>query len=190
MEKNSTVKSIRLTDDTLNKIEKISEKIFKNEGKELNTSDIMRYAIDFTFSNQYKPNLDGEEILELMKDYIKVAYFSNYSPYVNAKTFTLNKGNVEKLKETLSAVEDVYSEFEYEEVKELGLLFSEDEPITLAELLRFEYRLMPETFLKFMGVKEEEYMLLSDKELANLIAKKIKNEEFKSRAKMMFIIDL
>ena len=190
MEKSSTVKSIRLTNETLTKIEKIIEKTFKKEGKELNTSDVIRYAIDFTFSNQYKVNLDEEDILELMKDYIKVTYFRNSLPYVGAKNIELNKANVTKLEETLYAVEEVYREFEYKEVKELGLLFNEEEPITFVDLLRFEYRLMPETFLKFMGVKEEEYMSLSDKELANFIAKKMKNEEFKSRAIAMFTIDL
>ncbi|MED1085486.1 hypothetical protein [Bacillus mycoides] len=190
MENNSRLVSLRISEEIIKMISEIRNKLYKKEEKELNTSDILRYSIEFTFYNMNKQNMDWEDFMELMKAYIKTAYFNRYTPQIYEHSPSLNRQNVELLDNILYAVEQMAEEYETEEVKELNLLYSGDETMTLAQLLRFRHRLMPETFLNFMGVVHEEYVHLSNSDLANFIEKKLRDNNFKERAKVMFNIDL
>lgn len=182
--------SLRITDETNTKIEKIMKLMQDKEGKDVNTSDVLRHSVDLAFTSLTRNLVDQQEFLELMKGYIKAAYFRIYNPIINTDSYILNRSNVDKLEFILDSIEDLYSEYDFNEVRELGLLFDEENSITIAELIRFKYRLLPETFLSFMGVSEDEYLRLSDTELANLLAKKLLDESFKTRAQIMFNIDL
>jgi hypothetical protein len=194
MENNSKLISLRTSEDIAKMINEIGRKVYKREEKELNTSEILRYCIEFTFQNMYKQNMDWKDFMGLMKAYIKTAYFRSYTPQIYQTKPEFNKHNVELLDDILSAIERVGEEYEPEEVKEINMLYSvdgEDEPIAfLSQLLRFKHRLMPETFLGFMGVDEEEYAHLSVDELAKFVEGKLRDNSFKERANAMFGMNL
>ncbi|MGY0654125.1 hypothetical protein ACW6U8_05345 [Bacillus subtilis] len=194
MENSSKLISLRTSEDIAKMINEIGRKVYKREEKELNTSEILRYCIEFTFQNMYKQNMDCEDFMELMKAYIKTAYFQSYTPQIYRAKPELNKQNVELLDDILSAIERVGEEYEPEEVKEINMLYNMDcegEPIKfLSQLLRFQHRLMPETFLEFMDVDREEYAHLSLDELAKLVEEKLRDSSFKERANAMFSMNL
>jgi len=194
MENNTKLISLRTSEDIMKMIHEIGSKISKKEEKELNISETLRFCIEFTFQNLYKQNMDWEEFMELMKAYIKIAYFQSYTPQIYQAKPELNKHNLELLENILYAIERVGEENEPDEVKEINMLYrvdGEDEPIAfLSQLLRFKHRLMPETFLNFMGVDEEEYIHLSLDEIAKFVEERLRDNSFKERANAMFSMNL
>lgn len=193
MDTTSNLISLRISEEISNQIEEIGKMIYEKEGKELNTSDIIRHCIKFTSKNMYKQSLDWEEFMNLMKAYIKVAYFQSYNQTIYSAKPELNKTNVELLEDILYEVNRVGEEYEPEEIEEVNILCDIDEPEPiqfLSQLLRFKHRLMPEIFLSFMGVDNEEFDHLSIDELAKLVEEKLRDDTFKDSANAMFNMKL
>jgi len=167
--------SFRCDEKTWALLENIKIEIF--DDKEMSNSEILRYALDFLYTNYSKENFDWDEFLEMMFSYIKAAFLlaqrTDYN-YLDSIEYMIN---------------DLIEEHTLEEIKEVASLYNEEEPITVAKIIRFKNRLTPITFLKQMGVWESVYEKLSDDEIAELIMLKFTQEEFKKEAKRLFHID-
>ncbi|MED3822086.1 hypothetical protein [Priestia aryabhattai] len=186
-----------LSQETLTMVNDIGSQLTQYKGKKFNTLDeVVRYCVSDTFKNMHTKKLQDEEFLDLTLNYITVLYCDSYLPdytdntYENAKMYSLVRKFIENLRTIHYDFEETYREFNSEEVAEVGLLVNENQPITLGDLIRFKHRLLPEIFLKSIGVKEEEYCNLSNNMLVNLIIEKLKDERFSNRAKKLFSIDL
>ncbi|MFK5709834.1 hypothetical protein [Lysinibacillus boronitolerans] len=166
--------SFRTDEITTQKMEKIKERVF--EGREVSNALILRTAIDFLHDNYGKGLSDTEDVFEVVKAYVKVTY--------------LNKPRVDfgALDDFIYDLRQVYDEQDIEETLEIAKLYDDENPITLAQLIRFNDRKLPETFLRIMEVVEEEYIELSDDMLADFLLTKFSDEEFKIKAKRLFKI--
>jgi hypothetical protein len=177
MENSPKTISFRTDENTFSKLEKLKNEIFKDA--EMSNSEVLRHSVDFLASNYKKEILDWEEFLGMAKSYVIAAFLIASN----------NNDDFKILSNLLLAIERVNDEFEPEEVKELGSLYDEDEPITVARLIRFKHKSTPTTFLEKMGIPEEDYKELSDDELADFILEKFKDEEFKEEARLLFLIE-
>ena len=164
--------SFRTDEVTSEKMEKIKKLVF--EGRDVSNALILRTAIDFLHDNYGKGMSDTEDTFELVKAYITTAFLK--AP----------QWKVEELNNVLWAVQHVYEEHLQEETEEIARLFNMDEPITVARLVRFKSREVPETFLRIMGIDEEEYSGLSHDELADLLLNKFSEDSFRKKAKTLF----
>jgi hypothetical protein len=176
MENSPKTISFRADDNTFSKLEKLKSEIFKNE--EMSNSEVLRHAVDFLASNYKKEILDLNDFLGMAKSYVTTAFLLASD----------NNADIKILSDLLFAIDRVDEEFNPEEVKELGSLYNEDEPITVARLIRFKHKSTPITFLGKMGIPEEDYQELSDDELADFILEKFKDKEFKEQARLLFLI--
>lgn len=166
--------SFRADELTSQKMEKIKDLVF--EGREVSNALILRTAIDFLHENYGKGITDSQGTLEVVKAYITAAF-------LNADTV-----NFDTLDNILFAVEQVQEEQYQEETEEIASLYNDENPITIGKLVRFKHRIAPETFLRIMGIDEEDYSNLSDDELADFLLKKFTEEKFRADAKRLFRI--
>ncbi|WP_422659063.1 hypothetical protein ACK8P5_00495 [Paenibacillus sp. EC2-1] len=175
MENASKTISFRADEETLEKMEQLKKNLFKN--CELSNSELLRYSLNYLDSHYGKRMADTEKMYELVKSYIKAVF--------------LNASRVEfgMLDDILYALEDVYAEYYVEEIEELGKLYDELEPITVAQLVRFKHKSIALIFLRIMGEDVEELESISDDDLANFLLKKFSEEVFKKEAKRLFHID-
>lgn len=167
--------SFRADEETFEKIEQLKKNLF--EGRETSNSEVLRYAINYLENHYGRGIADTDKFLDLVKSYIKAAFLNDPSL------------NFSGINEVLNAVEVAYEEHYVEEIEEIGKLYNEEEPITVAQLVRFKHKTVPLNFLKNMGVDEEEIKDLSNDDLADLLLKKFSEEEFKKKAKTKFHID-
>lgn len=167
--------SFRTDEITSQKMEKIKELVF--EGRDVSNALILRTAVDFLHDNYGKGITDVQDTFEVVKAYITVAFLIED---------TVDFG---KLDYMLYAVERVHEEQYQEETEEIARLYNDENPITIGKLIRFKNRIVPETFLRIMGIDEEVYSNLSEDELADLLLKKFTEEEFRADAKRLFHIE-
>lgn len=167
--------SFRTDEITSQKMEKIKELVF--ESRDVSNALILRTAVDFLHDNYGKGITDVQDTFEVVKAYITVAFLIED---------TVDFG---KLDYMLYAVERVHEEQYQEETEEIARLYNDENPITIGKLIRFKNRIVPETFLRIMGIDEEVYSNLSEDELADLLLKKFTEEEFRADAKRLFHID-
>lgn len=156
-------------------LENIKKEVF--DDKKVSNSEILRYALDFLYTNHSKEYFDWDEFEGLMFSYIKGAFL------------LADRTDFKLLDSIVDIITDLIPEHTLEEMKEVASLYNEDEPITVAKIIRFKNRLTPITFLKVMGVSESVYGKLNDDEIAELIMVKFTQEEFKREAKRLFHID-
>ncbi len=166
--------SFRTDDVTNQKMEKIKELVF--EGRDVSNALILRTAVDFLHDNYGKGISDTEDVFEIVKAYVKVAYLNR------------TKVDFEALDEFLYELEQVYDEHYQEETLEIAKLYDDENPITVAQLIRFNDRKLPDTFLRIMEVDERDYVELSDDELAEFLLNKFLDGEFKIKANKLFKI--
>ncbi|WP_342510911.1 hypothetical protein MKY34_12165 [Sporosarcina sp. FSL K6-1522] len=164
--------SFRTDEITTQKMEKIRQLVF--EGRDVSNALILRTAIDFLHDNYGKGISATEDILEIVEAYIKVAYLSR--PQVDLKG----------LGDFLGEVKEVYDEQYPVETLEIAKLYDDENPITVAQLIRFSNRMLPETFLRIMEVDEVEYVDLPDDELADFLLKKFSEDSFREKAQTLF----
>lgn len=177
MDKNNKTVGFRVDEETLNKMEFIKTSILKNSNA--SHSEVLRRSINFMYENKEQALLEKGDVFEYVKDYINVALLKFEYPDEN-----LDKDNLPEL--LLYELNKVYEEYSLEEITELGTLCDEENPITLAKLIRFKSRELPELFLSLMDVRREAYKDLSDDELAEFIVIKFANNEFKQKASEHF----
>ncbi|WP_332647121.1 hypothetical protein [Lysinibacillus sp. 54212] len=167
--------SFRTDEITTQKMEKIKERVF--EGREVSNALILRTAVDFLYDNYGKGLSDTEDVFEVVKAYV-ITTFLKQDDY--------NSGELEKF---LGELEQVYEELLQEETEEIAKLYDMENPIAVAQLIRFKSRELPVTFLRIMEVVENEYKHLSDDELATLLLNKFSNEDFKLKASELFFME-
>ncbi|MCM3020093.1 hypothetical protein M3582_18600 [Priestia megaterium] len=174
-------------------IDDTGKQITRYTGKTFNgLEEIIRYILNNIQKNLHNQNLESERFVDLLKAYFTVCYcqtcFSDN--YISDRTrYLVRRKAMEEIMIWRYELEEMFREFDIEEIEELELLFNENQPITLGDLIRFKYRLLPESFLNFIGVEESEYYELKDNELGNLIIEKLKDEHFSNRAKTFFSIN-
>ncbi|WP_318615309.1 hypothetical protein [Sporosarcina sp. YIM B06819] len=167
--------SFRTDEITSEKMEKIKKRVF--EGRDVSNALILRTAIDFLYDNYGKGITDTENVFGIVESYIIVTFLKR------------EEFDSSELEEFLDEVQRVYDDCLQEEIEEIAKLYSEETPITIAQLVRFKSRNLPEIFLRIMEVDEVEYVDLSDDELADFLLKKFSEEEFKINASELFNID-
>ncbi|MFI2956867.1 hypothetical protein [Priestia sp. JSM ZJ58] len=175
-------------------IDDIGKQITRYTGKTFNgLEEIIRYSLNNTQENLHNENLDSERFINLLKAYFTVCYCQTcFSDNMYRGDRTRYLARIKAMEEIMIwryELEEMFREFDIEEMEELELLFNENQPITLGDLIRFKYRLLPEIFLNFIGVEEIEYSELKDNELGNFIIEKLKDEHFSNRAKTFFSIN-
>lgn len=178
----STPKTItfRTDEETFNKLEMLKEIYFSE--RDVNNSDVLRYAVDSLYSNREKVFFEEEEVRDLVKSFITVGFL---------RSATLNRLNIvdfNLLAELSVMIDEIYEEYTYSEIKEAYKLYN-DETITIGKLVRFKNRILPELFLHVMGVWEDSYGRLSDDDLADCILEKFNEDEFKKNAMEKFGIE-
>lgn len=166
--------SFRSDDVTSQKMERIRNLVF--EGREVSNTLILKTAVDYLHDNYGKGLSDTEDVFKIVKAYITVAYL-----YRARVEFDVLDG-------FLSEVEQIYDEHYPEEVLEIAKLYDNESPITIAQLIRFSNRTLPETFLRIMEVDKEDYIELTDDELAEFLLNKFSDEKFKFKANKLFDI--
>ncbi|WP_063565768.1 hypothetical protein [Paenibacillus sp. O199] len=163
--------SLRVNEEMLEQLENLKSMLPKNQTEELSTSEIIRVCVNFTNINYGKGNMEWAEVMELINAYVKTALITQ-----------LVGVDFDFLDRILYAIEKVNEENYTEEVKANNRLFNDENPITLGELLRFKYRLLPETFLEAMGIDWKNYKELTDNELADYILELFKDKDFSDKA--------
>jgi len=166
--------SFRTDEITTQKMEKIKERVF--EGREVSNALILRTAIDFLYDNYGKGITDTENVFEIVKSYVITTYL---------KRAEYDSGELEDF---LRELEHVYDELLQEQTEEVAKLYAQESPLTIAQLVRFKSRELPETFLRIMEVDEDEYIELSEDMLADFLLAKFSDEEFKIKANELFKI--
>ena len=166
--------SFRTDEITSQKMGKIKDLVF--EGREVSNALILRTAVDFLHDNYGKGISNTEDLFEVVKAYVKVAYLSRSR---------VDFGALDKF---LEEMKQVFDEQYQEETLEIAKLYDDENPITIAQLVRFSDKKLPYTFLRIMEVDEDDYIELLDDELANFLLTKFSEEEFKTRANRLFKI--
>lgn len=164
--------SFRTDEVTAKKMEKIKDLVF--EGREVSNALILRTAIDFLHDNYGKGISNTEDMFEVVKSYITATYLKQQTV------------EFDELDSLLWEVKQVFDEHYQEEIQEIAMLYDDENPITIAQLIRFKSRELPETFLRIMEVDDDEYSNLSTDELAELLMKKLSDDSFKEKAKTLF----
>lgn len=196
MEKVNKTVSFRLDEETLEKIDFIKKHILKNE--EASQSELLRSAINFMYENKEQALLEKGDVIDFVNYYVRTAVLQSYvnfplrEMFGRSKSLLFHLSDSEKyrlLDDLLMEINRVYEEHYLEEVVEIGTLYDDENPITLAKLVRFKHRDLPELFLSLMGVDEKVFEDLNDDELADYILEKFNEPNFKKIAKERFFME-
>lgn len=108
---------------------------------------------------------------------------------VVAMYLTSEGQSLDTIEQALSAYEKVSKEYTVGEIKALGRLCNKENPLTFAEIISMDYRIVRLVFLEHLGELRDELEQLSEDELKNLIVLKLSNEKNRKRAKERFFIE-
>lgn len=115
-------------------------------------------------------------------------YLANES-LIRDKDFINLGTRIENIKWSLQSLGLNFNELSTKEIEAVAKLFSRERPIYVTELVHFKLRVIPLLFLEGMNEDTNDLDSLSDIELAKVIYKKFKDEEYISRAKKWFLIE-
>lgn len=196
MEKINKTVSFRLDEETVEKIEFIKKHILKNE--EASQSELLRSAINFMYENQEQYQLSKGDVINFVHYFVKIAVLQSFvkTPiqeiFGQGRSFMFHLSKSERyelLEDLLTEITRVYEQHSLEEVFEMGTLYDDENPITLAKLVRFKHRDLPELFLGLMGVDKKVFEGLNDDELAEYILERFNEPNFKKTAEERFFIE-
>lgn len=195
MEKINKTVSFRLDEEIVEKIDFIKRHILKNE--EASQSELLRSAINFMYENKEQFLLDKGDVINFVNYYVRIAVLQSFVKppiqeiFGEGRSFMFHLSKSERyelLEDLLTEINRVYEEHSLEEVVEIGTLYDDENPITLAKLVRFKHRDLPELFLGLMGVEEKVFEDLNDDELADYILKRFNEPNFKKTAEERFFM--
>lgn len=112
-----------------------------------------------------------------------------YTKSVIKAIFLANEGHTyENVEQAMQAYQKVTEELSYDEIIALGQLYNQENPITFAEIISSNHRVVQYAFLEKMGELIDDVEKLNDLELKSLVVEKLFNEHNRKRAEKLFFI--